>query len=459
MPTRVCSRRFVGREPQLAERRRALDEATAGRAAIALVGGESGVGKTRLVDELVTHARASGARALIGDCLELAEGELPYAPLIGALRPLMRAGDPALAEVRAELDLPSADGAAQGRFFELLLTALDRLSAEQPLLLVLEDLHWADRSTRDFLVFVARNLCRERVLVVATYRTDELVRRHPLRALLPELERLDGTLHLQLARLTREQLADQLADILGAPPSRELLDRLFARCEGNPLFAEELVAAGSDGRGELPPTLRDALTVRVESLSEPTQDVLRVVAAAARADEALLSEVSGMDRAALRPALREALAHQVLVHADDGRYAFRHALLREAMHDELLPGEHVELHEALARALAARVKKASEGDLDTITAIAHHFASAGAQPEALAWSVAAASAAERVHAPAEEAAQLERALTLWRRVPDAQERVGHDHARLLERLAAACDRLGNDERAVHVLEKALAELG
>jgi DNA-binding CsgD family transcriptional regulator/tetratricopeptide (TPR) repeat protein len=460
--TRVSSRRFVGREPQLAELARVLDEAIAGRAWLALVAGESGVGKTRLVDELAARARERDARVLVGDSIELAEGELPYAPLVGALRPLLRAGDPALAGVRAALDGEDPEAparAGQARFFELLLTALDRLSAEAPLVLVLEDIHWADRSTRDFLAFLARNLCRERVLVVATYRTDELYRRHPLRALLPEIERLDRTIQVEVERLTRTELADQLADILGAEPDPGLVDRLYARCEGNPLFAEELLAAGLDGRAELPPTLRDALTVRVEALGEPTQELLRVVAAAARADEALLAEVSGLDRATLRAALREAVAHQLLVGGDDGRYAFRHALLREAFHDDLLPGEDVELHQQLARALERQVAGGADPDLDTVTAIAHHYAAAGEQPEAIGAAVRAAAAAERINAPAEEAAQLERALSLWPRAPDAEERAGHDHARLLERLAIACDRLGDNERAVHALRAALDEVG
>ncbi len=458
MATRVSSHRLVGREEQLDGLLRAYETAAGGRSGLALVGGESGIGKTRLVDELAARARGRGARALSGDCVELAEGELPYAPLIGALRPLLRAGEAALADVRAELDGPGGDGHAQGRFFELLLTAFDRLGEEAPLVLVLEDIHWADRSTRDFLAFLARNLCRERVLVVATYRTDELHRRHPLRALLPVLERLDRTLLVEVGRLTRAEIAAQIADILGSDPDPDLADRLYARCEGNPLFAEELLAAGLDGRAELPPTLRDALTLRVEALAEPTQELLRAVAAAARADDALLEEVGGLDRAALRAALREALAHHVLVQDGDGRYAFRHALLREAIHDELLPGEAVELHRQLAAALERRLVEGGDADLDTVTAIAHHHVVAGEQPEALGASVRAATAAERVRAQAEEAAQLERALALWPRVADAEARAGHDHPELLERLAVACDGLGDDERAVHAARAALAEL-
>jgi DNA-binding NarL/FixJ family response regulator len=457
--SRVSSRRFVGREPQLSQLRRLLDEAGAGHASVALVGGESGVGKTRLVDELSALARAQGARVLAGESVELAEGELPYAPIIGALRPLVRSQDPALDGVRAELARPRGDGGAppQGRFFELLLDALDDLAQDAPLVLVLEDIHWADRSTRDFLAFAARNLGAERVLLVATYRTDELHRRHPLRRLLPEMERMDRTERVLLERLTREELADLLEDILGAPAEAATVDRLYARCEGNPLFAEELLAAGPHSP-DLPPTLRDALMVRIETLDEPTQELLRVVAAAARADEALLEEVSGLAPAQVRPALREGLTHHVLVHGDDGRIAFRHALLREAIHDDLLPGEAVELHLKLARALERRVADGAEEDLDAVTSIAHHFAMAGEQPEALGAAVRAAVAAQRISAPAEATAQLERALALWPRVADAEQRAGQDHARLLERLAVAADALGDNDRARHAADRALDEV-
>jgi predicted ATPase/DNA-binding CsgD family transcriptional regulator len=456
---RVSSRRFVGREQQLAELRRLLQETMDGHARIALIGGESGVGKTRLADELLHHAKARGVRVLAGDCVELAEGELPYAPLIGALRPLIRADDPALTAVREAFNRPPGDidPADQGRVFERLLDALDALAQEAPLTLVLEDIHWADRSTRDFLAFAARNLCKERVLLLATYRTDELHRRHPLRPLLPDLQRQEEVTLLTVERLTRPELAELLIDILGEAPDDDLLDRLFARCEGNPLFAEELLAAGHDGHGDLPPTLRDALILRVEALPDATQGLLRVVAAAARADEALLAEVADLEPAVLRPALREGLASNVLTLGEDGRYAFRHALLREAMHEDLLPGEDVELHLRLAQALERRAD-AGQDDLDTVVEIAHHFAAAGEQAEALTAAVRAADAAERLRAPAEALAQLERAMALWPRVPDARGRAGMDHVRLLERLGAAADDLGDYDRARHAISHALAEL-
>ncbi|MEA2293288.1 MAG: hypothetical protein QOE86_927, partial [Solirubrobacteraceae bacterium] len=271
MATRVTSTRFVGRDAELAELRAALAEAETGQPSLAFVAGESGVGKTRLVTELQRAARDDGVRILSGECVDLGEGELPFAPLVGALRPLARAADPVLESLpqaaREALRgmLPGLAGAAlphepadeaataRSRLFEAVLELLDRLGADGGLLLCIEDLHWADRATRAFVAYLATALCSERVLVVATYRPDELHRRHPLRPLLAELERDVRARRVELRPFTRDELAEQLCDILGSPPSEELLDRLWARSEGNALFAEELLAAGLDGRGGLPP--------------------------------------------------------------------------------------------------------------------------------------------------------------------------------------------------------------
>jgi hypothetical protein len=292
---RVTSSHLIGREAELAALEAALQDAAGGRASLTFVAGESGVGKSRLLGDLERRARERGALVLAGDCVDLGEAELPYAPLVAALRPLARAGDPALAGDAGAAVAPLLPGSAparaeppdpgaQARLFEGLLSLLDALGAREPVLLVIEDLHWADRSTRAALAFLARSLCGERVALVASYRPDELHRRHPLRPLLAELEREPRARRIALAPLTREELADQLADILGAAPDAELLERLWTRTGGNPLFCEELLAAGLDGRGAPPDTLRDALMVRVERLSEPAQELLRLVAVGQRLD-------------------------------------------------------------------------------------------------------------------------------------------------------------------------------
>ena len=234
MASRVTSTTFVGRATELEELRAALAEAVAGKPALAFVAGESGVGKTRLLAELEQAARADGARVIGGDCVELGEGELPYAPAgqrpapAGPRqRPRVRPALPARPRPRSPRSSPGSaaprtavddEATAQARLFDALLELLELLAGEDGLLLTIEDLHWADRSTRAFLVYLASSLCREKVLLVTTYRPDELHRRHPLRPLLAELERDVRARRVELKPLTREELAQQLTDILGEAP-------------------------------------------------------------------------------------------------------------------------------------------------------------------------------------------------------------------------------------------------
>ena len=382
MATRMTSTRFVGRSGELAELEAALRDAAEGHPSLALIAGESGVGKSRLVQELIGRVR-DGAIVLSGDCVDLGESELPYAPLVTALRPLLRDENPALEALPAPLStalgvvLPGlrqragAAEASQTSVFEALLALIETLGEEQPVLLVIEDIHWADSSTRAFLSFLSRTICRERLMLVATYRSDELHRRHPLRPLLGELARDPSARLLELSPFTRDELADQLDGILAGTPEPGLVERVWARSEGNPLYAEEILAAGLDGRGPLPPTLRDALMLRVESLSPAAQEVLRWLACQTEIDDELLLGVTGLEAANLREAVREAVACQILVAGAEGGYSFRHALLREVVHDDLLPGERSELHAVLARALEERIAAGDTGVHITAQA-AHH---------------------------------------------------------------------------------------
>ena len=475
MRTRLTSSHFVGRAAELAELELAIAEAADRRPALVLVGGESGVGKSRLVNEFEQLA-GSDALVLRGEAVEQGEGELPYAPLLGALRPLIRERNPALGQLshgsRAQLAalLPGLDddqaaspehrrdGSGQLRFFEALLELLDLLSAEQPVALIMEDLHWADRSTRTFIEFLARSLRQERILLLLTYRTDELHRRHPLRPLLSELDRLERARRLDLPPFDRVELNEVLADILGEEPSTELVQRLYIRSEGNPLYTEELLAAGLDGRGAPPQSLRDAFMLRIERLPADAQHAARVIAAGGRLDEEMIAQISEIERDALHLALRGAVAEQVLVAGEDGRLMFRHALLREAVYDDLLPGERGELHLALARAFEQQAAGVPEGRIDRAATIAHHYAMAGDQPAALRASVEAALAARDIHAYGEVGDLAERALELWPRVPDAEHLLPLDHVDLLRLAAAAHAIAGDHARAEVLLELALEKL-
>jgi DNA-binding CsgD family transcriptional regulator len=477
MRSRLTSNHFVGRVGELAELQLAVQEAAGGRPTLVLLGGDSGVGKTRLVAELGhTLEPGNDARPLIlrGDGVEQTDGELPYAPLLSALRPLVRESNPALAALsrasRSQLAtiLPSLDdgrprderpdASGQLRLFEAVLELIDLLSESAPVLLILEDMHWADRSTRNFVAFLARSLRQERVMVLLTYRTDELHRRHALRPLLSELERLERARRIELEPFDRQELGEALADILGAEPDPPLVERLFTRSEGNPLYTEELLAAGLDGRGAAPQSLRDAFTVRIERLPPQAQRVARAVAVGRALDEATLAAVTGLERESLQAALREAVAEQVLVAGADGRFGFRHALLREALYDDLLPGERGELHLALAQYLEQVCEPGDERELERAAAVASHYAAAGDQPAALRSTVEAASAAGRVHAYGEAADLGERALELWPRVPDAEELLGVDHVTLLARAARAHSIADDRSRGEVLLQSALREL-
>ena len=467
MTTRMTSARFVGRAGQLAELEAALRDAAEGRPSLALVGGESGVGKSRLADELKRHARESGARVLAGDCVELGEDELPVraAPVRAAAAGARRGPGPGRAGPvvpgghRRDHARPrrrhSAGEATQSRVFEALLALFESLGGQDtPVVLVVEDLHWADSSTRSFIGFLARTVCNERLLVVGTYRSDELHRRHPLRPLLAELSSDQFTRLIELPRFTPEELAEQLEGILAGKPEPELVERIYSRSEGNALYAEEILAAGLDGRGALPPTLRDALMLRVERLSPRAQELLRWLACQPSADHSLLAAVAGLEPAELRDALREALASHIMVTLADESYAFRHALLREVVYDDLLPGERTELHAALANALEERIEGGEHGAHITAQA-AHHWAAAGDQARALAAATRAALAAERVHAFAEAQALFERVLALWERVDDPERLAGLEEVELLQHAAMSADQAGDPTRQEALLRRAL----
>jgi DNA-binding CsgD family transcriptional regulator len=477
MAYQVTTGRFVGRTQELTRLRQLLARAADGTPLVAVIGGEAGVGKTRLVEQLAV-ACGQGVRVLRGGCVPLGGEGVPFAPVTQALRGLAGHLDPAeLAAVagpaRQELarllpdlawggEVAAGGGAtgasqvAQGRLFELLLGLVERLAATAPLLWVMEDLHWADRSTRDLLAYLAAALRSGRLMVVLTFRSDELDRRHPLRGLLAELARNRRVVRLELPRFSRGELAELLAGLLGADPPTRLLDDIYARSQGNPFFAEELLLAGGDP-GVLPPSLQQVLLTRVVRLGHRTQQLLRVAAAAGPGvTQPLLAAVAGLGEAELLEGLREAVDQQLLLPEPGGEgYLFRHALLAEAVHGELLPGERVRLHTALAGALEAGLE-AGDAPASRAARLAYHWTAAGDQPRALTANIAAAAAAEQVYAFAEAQLQLERVLALWDRVPDAEARAGMDRVALLARCAEAAYGAGDLAGAAQLVRQALA---
>jgi DNA-binding CsgD family transcriptional regulator/tetratricopeptide (TPR) repeat protein len=464
----------VGRSEQLGALVAALERADGGEAAAVFIGGEAGVGKTRLVAEFERLAHSRGARVLAGGCVDMGGSELPYAPLLGALRTLVRetepraleklvgAGGGELGRLLPELQVggirsEAVDPLAQARLFEALLELFARTALEAPVVLVIEDTHWADPSSRGFLSFLVRNIGRERLLLVATYRSDELHRRHPLRQFLGETERLPVVERLELAPFSRRELTQQLAAILEAPPDPALVDELFARSQGNAFFAEELLAASGEGGGRpIPDSLRDALTLRVEQLSADTQAMVRSAAVAGSVvGHRLLAATSGLTEDELLNALHEAIETNVLMQDPASEsYAFRHALLREALYDELLPRERVARHGALARALEDEPGLAV-GAHGAAAQRATHWSAAHELGHALTASVEAGFEAELVWSFAEANGHFEHAVELWERVPTEQRPEGVSLVDLLGRAAEAAFLSGQSPRAVILTRSAL----
>ena len=378
---------------------------------------------------------------------------------VGAVRELIGPSWPELAPLLPTLGQFASSPPSQVvqvRLFELLLGLLRRLSEQAPLMLVVEDLHWSDQSTRDLLAFLVRNLRRERMLVVVTYRNDEPGQQR-LGPYLAELDRGGPVQRLELPRLDRTQTAAQLTGILGAVPAADLVDGVFARSGGNPFFTEELLAAVRAGSRELPPTLRDLLRGRVGALSDRSRQVVAVVAVAGRqVPHRLLAAVTSLDEQQLVKALREAVAHQLLVTrpGEDG-YDFRHALLGEVIEADLLLGERTRLHATCAYALASSPELGKAAPAAAAAELAAHWDAAGEPARALPARVEAGLAAERARAFPEAARHFQRALELWAFVPEPGRPAGLDRVDLLTRAADTVALAGTVEHAISLLEQAL----
>jgi DNA-binding CsgD family transcriptional regulator/tetratricopeptide (TPR) repeat protein len=433
---------FVGRVGELWELERALAATQAGSGTTVLVAGEAGIGKTRLASELAARAHAAGFDVLVGRSIDLVGTELPYGPFVEALRPL--------GEIR---QAGGHTAGSQLRVFEEALALLADRAADAPVLLVLEDVHWADTSTHDLLVYLAHNVDDRRVLLLATYRADELVSAERVRRLADGVRHSGSALVLELGPLDDHELASLLT-AHGAQPAKALTDAIVARSEGNPFFAEELLAAADEADGEVPRGVRDLLLQRVSRLDGRTQGLLRLAAAAGRdVGYTLLRAAAGLPEQEVRESLRQAVEHGVLV-ADQASasFHFRHALLAEAIYGTILPGEREEVHGQLADELA-------RSETATAAELAPHWAVAGRNAEALAASLEAAREAEAVFGLAEAHSHLERALALWESVPDAAELAGVDLAALCAWTAKRASQIGAGQRAVELAQRAIELVG
>ncbi|BEP16369.1 helix-turn-helix transcriptional regulator [Acidothermaceae bacterium B102] len=471
MSRRASTPPLIGRQAELARLVGLLDEAAAGRPAVGLLGGDAGIGKTRTLGELCAVAEERGFLVLTGQCVELGGGGgLPYLPFVDALRaasvdPLSAetmskaVGErPALARLLAlgTIGADAGEDSGQLPLFSGVLSVLSQLSAQVPVLLVLEDVHWADRSSRDLLAFLSRTLRQEQVAIVASYRSDDLHRRHALRPVLTELARVPGVERIDLPPLPDRDMIRLVADLSDAPIPEPRLAELLVRAEGNAFFAEELLAASADAASEVPGELADVLLGRVEQLSPTAQHVVRVASVAGRSvNHALLAAAAGVDAPALDEALRDAVGRQLLYADSTGGYTFRHALLQEAIYSDLLPGERTRLHSVYVDLLG---RPGQPWGCGSASDLAYHSLAGHDLGAALKALDRAAAEAMSLGAPFEALRHLEQALSLWERVPDAESLVGQPRWRLGLRAAAAASASGEPARAVALAEESLTQV-
>jgi hypothetical protein len=444
---------LVGRAAELTWLDQALATVRGGSPATVLIGGDAGAGKTRLVTEFAAMAGAT-ARVLTGWCPELGPVGLPFAPFTDILRELARdrsvpAFPPGgeLLRLFPELSPPPVWGAGEvggdakagrARLFVQMLSLLERVARRQPLVLIIENVHWADESTRDLISFLVDNQdAMDGVLIILTYRSDEVHRGHPLAALLSGLGRFGWVLRTELSGLSRGESDKLIELILGSEPPKSLAEALYRRTAGNPMLTGQLAC-----RAQVPGvTARDVMLAAVCRLPEDTQDVLRAASVGGqRIGQALLATVTELDATALTAVLRPAVAADV-IEIDADSFAFRHSLTGEVLHQDLLPCEHTRMHQRFAIAL--------QNDPDLVPAgravfeEAEHWQHAHDPARSLGSAWQAAAQAGKLLACAEQLAMLTRVLELWPCVPEAPSLTGSDQAHVLRSAAEAARAAGH----------------
>ena len=455
---------LIGRSAEISTLLSAVDEANARRAGAVLLSGDAGVGKTRLLDEVAAGAQQRGFTVLAGHCSDFGDAGLPYLPfseifgrlatdqaelteeLLRGFRPISR-----LLPNQRLIGAESADDRIdRAALFDAVLGALTQMAAKAPVLLVIEDAHWADESTRDLLGYLLTRLADQRLVVLASYRSDDLHRRHPLRRPIAEWSRLPRVHRLALAPLDTDETRALIGSLHPDPlPEREV-QRILDRAGGNAFFTEELVAA--TGMGDtclVPPELADLLLIRMDAVSDDSAGVARVAAVAGRrVSHELLSAVADLPDRQLDGALRELIDAHVLEQQGSG-YGFRHALLAEAVYDDLLPGERVRLHAAYASALRDQTVPGTAAEL------ARHATNSHDLPTAFEARVRAGDEAMTVAAPQEALVHYEKALELF---PNRADDSPVTKTWLMRTAAEAAGLAAQQPRALKLLRRALEEL-
>jgi DNA-binding CsgD family transcriptional regulator/tetratricopeptide (TPR) repeat protein len=404
------------------DRTGSADTSTVGRGAV-LLSGDAGVGKSRLLTELTGVAVDRSWQVLTGHCLDFGDSALPYLPF-SELFGRLAADAPAAAEATAsahpavrrlmptirlnrDAEQSHADAVDRGDLFEAVHAALEHLGRSQPVLIVVEDVHWADQSTREMLSFLFARRFTQPVSLVASYRSDDLHRRHPLRTSVAEWSRLPSVQRLALSPLSDAHVRTLIHAIHPAPIAAPEMQMIVSRAEGNAFFTEELVGATMSGKRSLPGDLADLLLVRLDQLDDTSRKVVRATSVAGRrVSHDLLTRVVEIDADSLDSALRMAVEHNVLVPVGDDSYAFRHALLAEAVYDDLLPGERVRLHRAYTEVLRDAAVSSTAAE------VARHALAAHDLPTAITASIEAGDEAMSVGGPDEASKHYQVALEL-----------------------------------------------
>ena len=451
---------LVGRTTEIAALVAAVEQAMTGSASVVVLDGDAGVGKTRVMSELVQRSRERGALTLIGHCVDLGDAPPPYLPFTEAFARLaaqqpelverIRTRHPAVVRLLPGGSDTGADRVERGELFESVAGALALMAGESPVVLFIEDVHWADRATRDLLGYLFTRLRDEPVAVLVSYRSDDLHRRHPLRPTLAQWFRLPAVERVHLAPLPPAEVRALVREMHPGPvPESEVAD-IVNRADGNAFFAEELVAASEQypDAGQLPWQLADVLLVRLDRLSPEARDTVRVAAVGGRrVSHELLSAVVELPPQALDEALREAVDVNILELTPSGRgYTFRHALLAEAVYDDLLPGERVRMHAAYAAALAERGGSSAE--------LARHARASHDVATAYRASRCAGEDAMRVAAPQEAMQHLQTALELAPLLAEPPD----DTSDLVLSVVDAAVAAGLPARALRLARRALADL-
>ncbi|TDC58153.1 helix-turn-helix transcriptional regulator [Micromonospora sp. KC207] len=449
---------LVGRADHLATLRSALlDGVGPGQTAAVFVTGESGVGKTRLLREAGDRLRVAGALVLTGACLDIGDSS-PLHPLLQALRrfdaELTASHARTSSAVRGLLQMFAAETAGPdgaGALLERVSRGLHLIAQGRPLVLVLDDLQWVDRSTRQLLLYLLAGLGDLQVSVLAAVRAESLQGAHPLRRVLTELRRLRSVRVLDLSPLDRAGTEQLATAVVGAPLGAEAAESLWQRSGGNPFVVEELARDLREGRDGLSETLREVFLARVDALPQAAHAVVHAVAAGVEpVAHWLLAEVTRLPEGELIDAVRAAVAHRLLVGDDDG-YRLRHRLVAEVLAHELLPAERSVLHRRYAEALTTATAELHQARL------AHHWRLAGEPARALPAAVAAAQEAERLHGYAEAHRHWSAALQLAG--PPAASADGGldvDRAELLRHAAETAHHCGEHARALSLLEELAA---